>query len=96
MTAPGGNTSPETRTERQKMLAGELYLSSDPELQVAMVRSMRLTKAYNQISVDELDRRTALLHELLGSFGSGSRSSKDRNRWSVCGRAYRETSLATS
>jgi len=72
MTAPGGNTSPETRTERQKMLAGELYLSSDPELQVAMVRSMRLTKAYNQISVDELDRRTALLHELLGSFGSGS------------------------
>ena len=51
-------TSPESpRTERQKMVAGELYLSSDPELQAAMVRAMRLTETYNQISVDHLDER---------------------------------------
>jgi maltose O-acetyltransferase len=76
VTTPGERESnssvAETRTERQKMLAGELYLSSDPELQAAMARSMRLTEAYNQISVDELDRRSALLHELLGSFGTDS------------------------
>jgi maltose O-acetyltransferase len=60
------------RTERQKMLAGELYLSSDPELQAAMARAMHLTETYNRSPGDDPDGRAELLAELLGSFGTDS------------------------
>lgn len=50
-------------TERQKMLAGELYLANDPQLVAERKRAKALCHRYNQ-SVVELDQAT--LRELLG------------------------------
>src|SRR4051812_36807457 len=54
----------ELLTEKQKMLAGELYLASDPELVAERRRAKLLCHRYNQVPVD-LDLLT--LRELLQS-----------------------------
>ena len=59
-------------TEKDKMLAGELYLATDPELSAARARARRLLRAYNQTTEDELPRRGELLAELLGQVGAGA------------------------
>lgn len=56
-------------TEKQKMLAGELYLASDPELAAGSQRALHLLRQYNQTTIDERPRRTQLLQELLGQVG---------------------------
>lgn len=53
-------------SERERMLAGELYLSADPELVAARLRARRLLRAYNASAPDEPARRRALLTELFG------------------------------
>ena len=57
----------ESRTEKEKMLAGELYFASDAELLAERLRARNLTRAYNATTELESERRTALLGELLGS-----------------------------
>ncbi|HEY0135754.1 MAG TPA: sugar O-acetyltransferase [Nannocystis sp.] len=58
------------RSEREKMLAGELYLASDPEL-VALRRAARtITREYNATTEDEPARREALLRALFGGVGA--------------------------
>ena len=52
-------------TEREKMLAGELYDPSDPELNARLVKARKLARRYNQIDEDEQEKREAILHELL-------------------------------
>jgi maltose O-acetyltransferase len=54
------------QSERERMLAGELYLSADPELAAARLRARRLLHAYNASGPDEADRRRTLLAELFG------------------------------
>jgi maltose O-acetyltransferase len=56
-------------TEKERMLAGELYLASDPELVAARLRARRLTRLYNATTEAEPDRRLALLRELFGAVG---------------------------
>jgi maltose O-acetyltransferase len=56
-------------TEREKMLAGELYVAADPELVALRRRARRLTRAYNETTEDEPERRVLLLRELLGAVG---------------------------
>lgn len=58
-------------TEREKMLAGELYLASDPDLMTARRRARRLTRLYNATTEEEEDQRAALLRELFGALGDG-------------------------
>ncbi len=38
------------RTEKEKMLAGELYVATDPELSAERARARKLLRAYNQCS----------------------------------------------
>jgi maltose O-acetyltransferase len=57
-------------TERERMLAGELYLASDPELLAARGRARRLTAQYNASSQDDPRLRRRLIEELLGRTGS--------------------------
>lgn len=57
-------------SEWQKMLAGQLYRASDPELQAARRRARRLTRLYNQSTEEENERRLQLLGELFGRIGS--------------------------
>lgn len=57
-------------SEREKMLAGELYLASDPELVEARVRARRLFARFNASDPGDAATRTALLRELLGALGA--------------------------
>jgi maltose O-acetyltransferase len=57
------------RSEREKMLAGELYDASDPQLSAMRLRARQLTRRYNQSREDEGDLRFSLLRELLGATG---------------------------
>ena len=54
-------------TDKERMLAGELYLASDPELLRDRARAAALVRDYNQAVVDEQPR---LLQELLGAVGA--------------------------
>jgi maltose O-acetyltransferase len=58
-------------TEKQKMLAGELYVSSDPELQADCAAAQRWMARYNtSLAASDAERRV-LLRELLASVGDG-------------------------
>lgn len=59
------------KTEREKMLAGELYLASDPELVAAQARAQELLAAFNGAAPGAEAERRAILHELLGAMGEG-------------------------
>ena len=53
-------------SERERMLAGELYFPYDPELVAARLRTRRRLQVYNATTPDEPERRRQLLSELLG------------------------------
>lgn len=61
-----------TRTERQKMIAGELYWAGDPELVALRINARRLTRLYNATTELEDARRAELLGELFGRIGTGA------------------------
>ena len=52
-------------TEREKMLAGQLYDPSDPELVTLLVKARKLARRYNQIDEDRPEEKEAVLKELL-------------------------------
>jgi maltose O-acetyltransferase len=57
-------------SEKALMLAGQMYLSADPELAAERKRARRLTRLYNATTEEEEDRRKEILRELLGRVGS--------------------------
>lgn len=59
------------KTEKEKMLSGELYNCSDPDLLIRWHEAKRLQKAYAETPSDDLGRRTDILDRLLGSRGEG-------------------------
>src|SRR3954470_18819837 len=59
-------------SHKERMLAGELYLASDPELVAAYERARRLVERFNATGVDDGPQREALLGDLLGSLGAGT------------------------
>lgn len=59
-------------TEKQKMLSGELYLASDPELVAGRLVARKLTRTYNATTEAEPGGRIAILRELLGNLGPGA------------------------
>ena len=60
------------KTERQKALAGELYLASDPELVESHKRACRLARTFNLTNPEETATRKQLLKDLLGGIGEGA------------------------
>ncbi len=58
-------------TEKQKMLAGELYFAGDPLLIRERVNARRLTRQFNLSSETELKKRNFILKELLGKWSNG-------------------------
>ena len=60
------------RSEKQKMLAGELYYANDPELDGERRRAQRLLARFNATSTDDPALRMAVLRELFGSLGDGA------------------------
>jgi maltose O-acetyltransferase len=57
------------RSERQKMLAGELYDPMDRDLVLARARARDLCQALNATGEAETDRRRRILGDLFGSGG---------------------------
>lgn len=58
------------KTEKQKMLAGELYFAQDPELAAENKRACRLLRMYNTTTEEEKEKRSQLLNELFGKIDS--------------------------
>jgi maltose O-acetyltransferase len=56
-------------TEKDKMLAGQLYRSGDAMLRSERKHARRLQKAFNDTLTDEIEKRAAILAELLGALG---------------------------
>jgi maltose O-acetyltransferase len=57
------------KTEKQKMLDGELYLAADPVLFKEREEARRLTRLYNQTVETDYEERTRLLKQLFGTVG---------------------------
>ena len=58
-------------TEKEKMLAGELYLATDPQLVAERRRARDLLHALNASRDEETELRASILRELLGAAGEG-------------------------
>jgi maltose O-acetyltransferase len=58
--------------QKEKMLAGELYLATDPQLVAEDQRAQELLCRFNMTRPDAGDERRALLTELFNAFGTGA------------------------
>ena len=58
-------------TERERMLAGRLYIARGEEIGADFMRARKLVEAFNRAGCDDFEGRGALLRELLGAFGEG-------------------------
>ena len=67
-----GSEETGNRSQRERMLAGDLYIANDPELAAASLRAAELTKAFNDSPPAEHAERRRILEELLGSLGEGT------------------------
>ncbi|MGH3786816.1 MAG: sugar O-acetyltransferase [Pseudonocardiaceae bacterium] len=59
----------DSRSQRERMLAGDLYIANDPALAADSLRALTLTAQYNACAADNAQQRRRLLTELLGSVG---------------------------
>lgn len=60
------------RSQRERMLAGDLYRADDPELSAAALRARQLEDRFNRSHAEDADGRRAILEELLGAIGAGT------------------------
>jgi maltose O-acetyltransferase len=67
-----GAGTEDTRSMRERMEAGDLYIADDPEIGEASARALDLMAAYNATSVRQGPLRRTLLEQLLGSIGEGT------------------------
>lgn len=66
-----GETS-HTRSQRERMLAGDLYIADEPQLAADNQRAMRLMEQFNRSPADDPEQRRRILTELLAAFGNGA------------------------
>lgn len=57
------------KTEKEKMIQGELYYPSDQELIDDRLKARKLVRAFNEISETEEEKRSEFLKDLFGSKG---------------------------
>lgn len=62
----------DTRSMRERMLAGDPYLADDPDLARESARASGLTHRINTMHPGDRDERRALFSELLGAMGEGT------------------------
>jgi maltose O-acetyltransferase len=60
------------RSEKEKMLAGELYRAVGPEIEADQRRAQTLLRAYNGAGGADPEQRAGILRELLAELGEGS------------------------
>jgi len=59
------------RTNRQRMLAGDLYIADDPDLELAAHRAVRLANEYLAASAVDAAASRPILDDLIGDLGEG-------------------------
>ena len=59
-------------TEKEKMLAGKIYDTSDKELAAMRLKAHKLSERYNSVFEDEEDIRNKILSELIPNIGKGT------------------------
>ncbi|WP_176582876.1 sugar O-acetyltransferase [Streptomyces marincola] len=59
-------------TQKERMLAGELYIADDPEIAADAARAIRLTEEFNATATADAATRRAALVALLGEVGEGT------------------------
>jgi maltose O-acetyltransferase len=57
------------KTEKEKMISGELYMPADEELVRDRTRARKMTRLFNQTIETDDDTRTSLLKQLFGTTG---------------------------
>lgn len=62
----------DTRTQRERMLAGDPYLADDPVLARESQRALALIQVFNSSSPSDPAARRRILLDLLGSLGEGT------------------------
>ncbi|MET8387632.1 sugar O-acetyltransferase [Streptosporangium canum] len=62
-------TDTDRRSQRERMLAGDLYIAADPELAEEGRQAARLIERYNATPADEAGERRRILGDLLGDIG---------------------------
>jgi maltose O-acetyltransferase len=67
--APG---PPDGRSQRDRMLAGDLYIAGDPQLAADSLRALDLTRRFNDSDPSDPGVGLAVLRELLAALGEGS------------------------
>lgn len=60
------------RTNRERMLAGDLYIADDPESGRIARRAVQLADAYHRAAVEDEGAARPLLEELIGFLGEGA------------------------
>ncbi len=62
----------DSRTNRERMLAGDLYIADDPESGRLAQRAVQLADAYHRAAVEDESAARPLLEELIGYLGDGA------------------------
>ncbi|GGW23762.1 sugar O-acetyltransferase [Streptomyces xantholiticus] len=62
----------DARTNRERMLAGDLYIADDPDLSREAQRAVRLAAEYLAAYAQDSDAAQAVVAELIGSLGAGA------------------------
>lgn len=57
------------RSQKEKMLAGDLYVANDPELKKDFLKAKKLLREYNQTTEEQGKRRKEILKELFKKTG---------------------------
>ena len=57
------------KSEKEKMIAGEMYSPSDKELREDFFRARKLTRLFNNTTEEQVEYRATLLKELFGATG---------------------------
>ncbi|MFD6348343.1 sugar O-acetyltransferase [Streptomyces roseolus] len=60
------------RTNRERMLAGDLYIADDPDIVEAQRRAVRLAARYLAAYTEDPDAAQPVIAELLGGLGAGA------------------------
>ncbi len=72
MAIEGGDVRHDDRSQRERMLAGDLYDATDPELAAERHRARTLLRRFNAADPAEADAAHAILRQLLGTFAAGA------------------------
>ena len=68
----GGAGGDDGRAQRERMLAGDLYIADDAELAAESMRARQLQARFNGAPADAAGERRRILEELLAEFGPDS------------------------